>query len=62
MGSQLRRKHKISQKDGDNETQIDHSTRSENQPEKQTHGCGHFGAQENKSVTVSTVSQSIAMK
>ena len=35
MGSQLRRKHKISQKDGDNETQIDHSTRSENQPEKQ---------------------------
>ena len=36
MGSQLRRKHKISQKDGDNETQIDHSTRSENQPEKQT--------------------------
>lgn len=38
MGSQLRRKHKISQKDRDNETHIDHSTLRENQPEKQNNG------------------------
>jgi len=35
MSLQLRRKHKISQKDRDNETQTDHSILSENQPEKQ---------------------------
>ena len=35
MGSQLRRKRRISQKDRDNETQTDHSILSENQPEKQ---------------------------
>lgn len=39
MGSQLRRKHKISQKDRDNETQVDHSILSENQPEKQNRQC-----------------------